>query len=225
MNPQNLTFKINEIFGPTIQGEGPLVGVNCLFIRFSGCDYRCSFCDTKYSYENFKEMTLNEILRVLKRLSKKTRTVVLTGGNPCLQDLGFLIDKLKENHYYVNVETQGSIFPYWLNKVDLVVLSPKPPSSNSPFDITKFLAGISSLHVPYVIKIVINTEKDFKWFKSLYKKCFKNSVVYLQVCTHPTDSPLEILKNYKKLVKKVLDEDQFEKIFILPQLHVLGDLK
>lgn len=77
---------ITEIFGPTIQGEGPLIGQKCIFIRFYGCDYKCKFCDQKRNQISTIYMPINKIIEKILILSKETKKVILTGGNPCIQD-------------------------------------------------------------------------------------------------------------------------------------------
>ncbi|TIV44134.1 MAG: radical SAM protein, partial [Mesorhizobium sp.] len=86
-------IRISEIFGPTVQGEGPLIGRPTVFVRTGGCDYRCRWCDTLYAVlpefrEDWTLMTPNAILTEVERLSNSARVLVsLSGGNPALQPL------------------------------------------------------------------------------------------------------------------------------------------
>src|SRR5215467_5393614 len=89
---------ISEIFGPTVQGEGPLIGQPTVFVRTGGCDYRCVWCDTLYAVlpEHRSEwvlMTPTEIERRIDELASNNPVLVtLSGGNPALQPLAPLIE-------------------------------------------------------------------------------------------------------------------------------------
>ena len=134
---------VDEIFGPTIQGEGAFCGKPCYFIRLNGCDQNppCKWCDTLRSYnQNVKTITyIEDIIKELDTLMDKSNVpinrFVITGGNPCAQDCSQLIIALRECYnnmdsvIEINIETQGTVFPAWLNLVSRVVVSPKPPSA------------------------------------------------------------------------------------------------
>ncbi|MFQ6108662.1 MAG: radical SAM protein, partial [Candidatus Aminicenantales bacterium] len=93
--PQPPTLKIAEIFS-SIQGEGLRQGEATLFVRLSGCNLHCSFCDTKYAWEGGEDITCDEVIRRIIKMSKRfpTRWVCLTGGEPLLQDVAELVRKL-----------------------------------------------------------------------------------------------------------------------------------
>lgn len=135
-------FRVAEIFGPTIQGEGRNVGMPCCFIRFGGCDFRCSWCDTPHAVlpelvSQLPKMTRWEIIDKLNNLQgySSPEWVVLTGGNPGLLDLDLLIDLLHIREQKVMVETQGSTYRQWYTKVDDLCISPKPPSAGNITDL------------------------------------------------------------------------------------------
>jgi 7-carboxy-7-deazaguanine synthase len=100
-------MKVNEIFY-SIQGEGTLVGVPSIFLRLTGCNLRCSFCDTTYAYEQGTEMSIQEILDEIKKFA--CTTVCLTGGEPLLQkDAPKLIEWLLQKiTRYVLKQTEAS---------------------------------------------------------------------------------------------------------------------
>ena len=108
-------IRISEIFGPTIQGEGPLIGRPTVFVRTGGCDYRCTWCDTMYAvlpaYRNeWAFMTPAEIMvRVDEFAGGKAVLVSLSGGNPALQPLASLIRLGRRNGDTFALETQGSL--------------------------------------------------------------------------------------------------------------------
>lgn len=117
-------MRINEIFF-SLQGEGFHTGTPAVFVRFSGCNLRCSFCDTEFS--SFTEMTEEKIVDEVYRLADGFGAfVVLTGGEPSLQVTESLVDKLHDNGCYVAMETNGThLVP---NNVDWVTCSPKENS-------------------------------------------------------------------------------------------------
>lgn len=145
MSENRRHFRLAEVFGPTIQGEGRNVGVPCHFIRFGGCDFRCSWCDTPHAVlpeevAKLERVTEWDILHKIDVLSKEMSPtwVVITGGNPGLLNLNHLIDLLHVRSHSVMVETQGSTFREWYGKVDDLCFSPKPPSSGMPWSFTDF---------------------------------------------------------------------------------------
>jgi len=88
---------VDEIFGPTLQGEGPMVGMPVMFVRTGGCDYRCHWCDTSHAVlpsfrEHWKGMSGADIFAKLDALAQSPMWVVLSGGNPALQPLDELIE-------------------------------------------------------------------------------------------------------------------------------------
>ena len=100
-------MKINEIFY-SIQGEGKWTGLPNIFIRTTGCNLRCSFCDTQYAYKDGTEMNIEEIIGKIKKYPCKY--VCLTGGEPLLQHkILDLIEILLEHSYKICLETNGSI--------------------------------------------------------------------------------------------------------------------
>ncbi len=106
-----MTLKINEIFY-SIQGEGVLTGAPTIFIRTTGCNLRCRWCDTEYAFYEGEEMEIEEILERIKGLSSETgcRRVCLTGGEPLIQgDAQNLSRRILEAGYHLTLETNGSI--------------------------------------------------------------------------------------------------------------------
>lgn len=120
-------LKVKEIF-KSIQGEGPYAGLPCIFIRFSGCNLSCDFCDT--DHEGGQEMTVGTIKNAVITMSEGIiKDIVLTGGEPFAQPPGFLIaliDTLKANGFYLHVETNGTIdLKINADKFASIVVSPK----------------------------------------------------------------------------------------------------
>ena len=111
-------YRVNEIFY-SLQGEGFHTGRAAIFVRFSGCNLRCSFCDTDFS--SYQEMMGEEIIRAIS--DYPGRFVVLTGGEPTLQVDDALIDLFHRNGYTVAMETNGT-HP-WPASLDWSTVSPK----------------------------------------------------------------------------------------------------
>lgn len=113
-------YRINEIFY-SVQGEGFYAGTPAVFIRFSGCNLKCPFCDT--DFKEYKEMTVDEIATEVERVNYgKCEHIVVTGGEPTLQwdkDLYSTLDRLG---YYVAMETNGT---NPVKDVDWLTISPK----------------------------------------------------------------------------------------------------
>lgn len=113
-------MKVNEIFY-SIQGEGAHTGYPAIFVRFSGCNLNCPFCDT--DFKKYTEMDEHEIVLEVMKQSSSCKLVVLTGGEPTLQANSKLLGLLHDKGYYIAIETNGT------NEipagVDWVTCSPK----------------------------------------------------------------------------------------------------
>ena len=113
-------MRINEIFY-SIQGEGTHSGEAAIFVRFSGCNLKCPFCDTEH--QSYQDLTEEEIVRQVAEYP--ARLVVITGGEPTLQLTESLMDKLHKAGKAVAIETNGThLIP---KGVDWVTVSPKEP--------------------------------------------------------------------------------------------------
>lgn len=112
------TLRVNEIFY-SLQGEGHFTGTAAVFVRLSGCNMKCSFCDT--AHETYRTMTYQEILDTIRRWP--ARHVVITGGEPALQLTDSFIAALHDKGYYVQTETNGTLpLP---DSIDWITCSPK----------------------------------------------------------------------------------------------------
>ncbi|MCH8149769.1 MAG: 7-carboxy-7-deazaguanine synthase QueE [Planctomycetes bacterium] len=124
-------MKISEIYA-SIQGEGKLVGVPSVFIRTSGCNLRCTWCDTPYTSWNpeGESQTIDEIIERTRTFA--SRHVVLTGGEPMIApEVGELTRRLKREDYHLTIETAGTV---WQDvSCDLASISPKL-SNSTPVD-------------------------------------------------------------------------------------------
>ncbi len=220
--------RISEIFGPTIQGEGYVIGQPTIFVRTGGCDFRCAWCDTMFAVDpkhaaDWKFMEAEEIcLRVVELSQGRTLPVTLSGGNPAMQPLGETCKRLKRAGYSIILETQGTIIPDWLEHVDIVSVSPKPPSAKVAWDEGKFLAFMRAAGDKARLKIVIADEADFEWARYVANIAPK-TLLYLQPCNLNPGAPdvRDLMERYRWLAAKVVS-DGFYKARVLPQLHALA---
>ena len=229
---------VAEIFGPTIQGEGPHVGMQTLFVRVAGCDFECAWCDSKFAWKidgSIKRYGTKELADILVQEcnNSKCSNVVLTGGNPCLYDFKQVIDILHDNNITVDIETQGSRMPDWLLDVDLLVISPKAPSSKQPDvykTVNEYMKLLSSIRQKVAIKIPVFNEEDFEFamkyyaLVDYYREKGVDIDLYLSVgntnTTEAGDISKRVLTDYEKLINMVANSCM-ERVFILPQVHTL----
>lgn len=233
-------YPINEIFGPTIQGEGPLLGTPSVFLRTQGCDNSCVWCDTPYALKGpCRHMTAMEILTELQLKAEGCKWVTITGGNPLIHDLFELIRPLHGLGFLVGVETQGTVFREWVRDCDSIVLSPKPPSSGNATDSFVVQRFVSQLHrtglsiKPWSLKVVVFDDIDYAYAKQLHS-LFPFNLLHLQVGNNiPLDAVMDYpayISRLRWLAEKVLADHQKDGFFwhdvdqgvkVLPQLHLL----
>jgi len=120
------TLKTIEIFA-SVQGEGLRQGEPTVFVRLAGCSLRCGFCDTKTAWRGGRETPVEAVVAEVLRLQGglPAAWVCLTGGEPLAQDLRPLVDRLHDEGFLVQVETNGTFPPE--RRADWTTVSPKPP--------------------------------------------------------------------------------------------------
>ncbi|MFB9149280.1 7-carboxy-7-deazaguanine synthase QueE [Roseovarius ramblicola] len=227
-------IRVSEIFGPTIQGEGALIGQPTVFVRTGGCDYRCSWCDSLHAVDadyrhTWAPMQPGTVLAEVARLSgDRPILVTLSGGNPAIQPLGPLIEMGRAQGYRFAMETQGSVARDWFAELDMLVLSPKPPSSGMAVDWAAFEACIAAAGgAQTVLKIVIFDEADYLWAREVAAR-YPTLPVYLQPGNHTPPPPGDdaasvdqagVDARMRWLVERVVADGWFAAT-VLPQLHV-----
>ncbi|CAM3100397.1 7-carboxy-7-deazaguanine synthase QueE [Paracoccus nototheniae] len=232
MSATDRPLRIAEIFGPTIQGEGALIGLPTVFVRAGGCDYRCSWCDSLHAVDSaFRDswaaMSSTEVWARVRDLSGgRPLTVSISGGNPAIQDFGPLIAMGRAEGYGFALETQGSVARDWFAELSMLVLSPKPPSSGQVPDWAVFddclRAGQGASAV--VMKIVIFDDTDYAWARDVADS-YPDLPLVLQPGNPEVDPAVpvaaqDVADRLLWLVDKVTAEGWFRPR-LLPQLHVM----
>jgi organic radical activating enzyme len=188
--PQPHILKITEIF-PSIAGEGLRSGEPTIFIRLAGCNLRCSFCDTKYSWQGGKGYSEEKIIEIVRRIQGRFPAdwVCLTGGEPLLQDVEPLVKKLKKECYKIHIETNGTVYrPF---RVDWLTLSPKPgtygfaPEFTAKANEVKLVVSkeltlevIQNLRgkIPVKTPILLQPQSNRKWSMDMGMKLLKRAM-------------------------------------------------
>ena len=228
-------IRVSEIFGPTIQGEGALIGVPTVFVRTGGCDYRCSWCDSLHAVDaeyrdTWHPMRADDIMaRVAKLSGNQPLMVTLSGGNPAIQPMGPLIKTGRALGYCFAMETQGSVARDWFSELDMLVLSPKPPSSAMATDWGQFDKCLKAANgTDVVLKIVVFDERDYDWAREVAAR-YPQLPMFLQPCNHTPPPPNDdtatvdqdgVDERMRWLVDRVMRDGWFA-VRVLPQLHVM----
>ena len=200
-------IKINEIY-LSVQGESTHTGLPCIFIRLTGCNLRCSWCDTVYAFHEGKDMSIDEILQKVANFG--IHLVEITGGEPLMQDnVYILMRRLIEKGYKVMLETGGSISLERVPKDVIKIMDLKCPGSGEQeknnLDNLKLLAPHDE------VKFVILDRKDYEWSRDIIKKYKINETAHILIS--PVFDKLEL----KEMVKWIL-EDQLP-VRLQTQLH------
>jgi 7-carboxy-7-deazaguanine synthase len=223
-----------EIFGPTIQGEGMVIGQKTMFVRTAGCDYACSWCDSAFTWdgsakEEIRLLTAEEIVQELFEVGGDSfGHVTLSGGNPALlKQLGTLVNLLHEQGMVVALETQGSRWQEWFMDIDDLTLSPKPPSSSMKTDwgmLDDILRKLSDHHKRASLKVVVFDDIDLQYAGHVHER-YPDVPLFLQVGNddvlgNSQESLLpRLIQRYEWLIERVMQSKQFKQVRVLPQLH------
>lgn len=231
-------YPVLEIFGPTIQGEGMVVGRKTMFVRTAGCDYSCAWCDSAFTWdgsakEEIERLTADEIIdRLIKTGGNQFDHVTISGGNPALlKTLHELIDPLHERGIEVALETQGSRWQDWFPKINDLTISPKPPSSKMETDwdvlddIIQRLQASNRLNNTS-LKVVIFNDSDLKYAEKVHQR-YPDIPFFLQVGNDDLEESesstlaSHLLDQYEWLIDKVVASSKLNRVRVLPQVHAL----
>ncbi|MDE4083913.1 7-carboxy-7-deazaguanine synthase QueE [Planococcus maritimus] len=227
-----MKIPVMEVFGPTIQGEGMVMGQKTMFVRTAGCDYSCSWCDSKFTWDGTGKsvmMTAHDIAQQLEELGKDAFShVTISGGNPALhKGIAELVALCQEKGWRTAVETQGSIWQDWLLEIDEVTVSPKPPSSGMILDYSKLDAMLGKLSSSQAsLKVVVFDDSDFFFAEQLHLR-YPAFPFFLQVGNDDTETSNDeklvqhLLGRYQWLIDRHLSSAPLNNAKVLPQLHTL----
>jgi len=164
---------ITEIF-KSVQGEGTRAGLPCIFVRLTGCNLRCTWCDTAYAFHGGKKMSVEEVCERVDALAGREEDmsgsqarvplVELTGGEPLLQEEIYpLAEKLLAEGYTVMIETSGERFTGRLPREVIKIVDVKCPDSGEPdtFDMN----NLEALGENDEVKFVLATRRDYEFAK------------------------------------------------------------
>jgi len=162
---------ITEIF-KSIQGEGTRVGLPCVFVRLTGCNLRCTWCDTAYAFYGGKKMSVEDVLARVDELAGRSDNpqkqdaavplVELTGGEPLLQEEIYpLVEGLLARGYTVMIETSGERFIGKLPKAVIKIVDVKCPDSGEPD--TFEMQNLEALTENDEVKFVLSTRRDYEF--------------------------------------------------------------
>lgn len=227
---------VMEIFGPTVQGEGMVIGQKTMFVRTAGCDYSCSWCDSAFTWDgtgkdDIRMLTAGEIVSELRELGGNAFShVTLSGGNPALlKNADELVDALHRDGVRVAVETQGSRWQDWLLTIDELTLSPKPPSSGMATNwevLDEIVAKLAGSRNPFSLKVVVFDEQDLAYAAKVHNR-YPNAAFFVQT---GNDDLIEgdngklaskLIERYEWLIDQVMQREDMTNVRVLPQLHAL----
>ncbi len=243
---RNKKIPLVEMFGPTIQGEGAVIGQQTYFLRFGLCDYLCKMCDSLHSVlptevkKNAAFITQEEIFNRFMMYveeaggSNTTRWVTFTGGNPCIHDLTHLVELLQMQGFQIHVETQGTKHPVWLETVDLITVSPKGPGMGENCNLQELddFMDFTCNEENVVMKVVVFDERDLEFARMLLERYDIERRFYLSLGNpYPppatgdsliTDEELlkELLSQYRIMFDEIMRDALLSKVKFLPQWHV-----
>jgi 7-carboxy-7-deazaguanine synthase len=156
-------MQITEIF-KSIQGEGTRAGLPCVFVRLTGCNLRCTWCDTAYAFHGGTKHSVGEVVARVGAMAGdgagRVSLVEITGGEPLLQpETPALAEKLLAEGYTVMIETSGERFIGVLPREVIKIVDVKCPDSGEPdsFD----MANLEAVSSSDEIKFVIASRRDY----------------------------------------------------------------
>ena len=157
---------VNEIF-KSIQGESSFTGLPCLFIRLTGCNLRCTWCDTEYAFYEGKPKSVQDIMDAIEPLG--VLLVEITGGEPLLQDEVYdLMNALIAKHYQVLLETGGGVSVAKVPQQVIKILDVKCPGSGE--DSRNLWDNLDHLNPHDEVKFVLADRADYEWSRTILQQ-------------------------------------------------------
>jgi 7-carboxy-7-deazaguanine synthase len=155
-------MQITEIY-KSIQGESTHAGLPCVFVRLTGCNLRCSWCDSEYTFTGGHRQTLEEVVAEVKRLSPSGGTVEITGGEPLLQEREVvpLMQRLLDEGYNVLLETSGERPLQRVPRAVIKIVDVKCPNSGEPESF--HMENLDALTPRDEVKFVLSDRTDYEF--------------------------------------------------------------
>ena len=201
-------MKVNEIFH-SIQGEGATMGIPTIFVRLTGCNLDCKWCDTEYARTEGKEMNLGMIMEEIGKI--RCPQVCITGGEPLIQSETVpLIDRLLDSGYLVTLETNGSKNLEKLPCSEALMISMDIKCPGSGMAEKADMSNIELLGPTDQLKFIISDRRDYEYARNILKE---HEPICAVVMTPVWG--FDIAELIKWVLKDKLD------IRVLPQLHKL----
>ena len=203
-------MKICEYFR-SIQGEGITIGLPTYFIRTTGCNLRCVWCDTKYALEGGMEASVDEIMDMVD----DTENVCITGGEPLLQnDMPVLLDRLLKVGKRIVIETNGSVDVSWIPKDDRIIVSMDIKCPSSGMAGKSLISNLGHLGKKDQLKFVIGDYADLNYAVGFLRENTTDAnVIFCSV------GGMDLLPIAEEVISRKLN------VRVLPQLHkiIWGD--
>lgn len=186
-------MRISEIFY-SVEGEGIEIGRVEIFVRLSNCNLNCKWCDTKYAKQDGREMEIQEVLSEIEKYPGKN--ISITGGEPLCQSsqLLDLLSQLKSLGYWVQINTNGTLFDRRIFElVDLVSMDCKCPSSGEESNMAVIEKTRALFDYKTQLKFVVSDKRDLDHAKRVIKKL------------NPTNSVIQPEWTHRKFASKIVD--------------------
>lgn len=190
-------LEVTEIY-KSVQGESTYMGLPCVFVRLTGCNLRCVWCDTTYAFHGGKKLSIDQILNHVK--SYGIDLVEVTGGEPLLQkEVVPLLTSLLKKNFQVMLETGGSLSIKDVPAEVIKIIDLKCPGSGE--EDKNYWDNLNYLSPTDEIKFVIADRADYEWSRSIlqkYRLAKKNHILF---------SPVFGKLNLKKLTEWILEDN------------------
>jgi len=206
-------MKICEIFA-SIQGESSLAGIPMIFVRLTGCNLRCSYCDTKYAYYEGQELSVDEVLKKINSFPLKY--VEITGGEPLLQDEVYeLMNEVIKTHK-VLLETNGSVSIEKVNPRVKIIMDIKTPGSG--MSDRNYIENLRFLKEIDEVKFVLTDRVDYEWAKDFIRthKIKTKEILF---------SPAYGILNPQKLSEWIIEDALQVRLNLQIHKYIFGDLR
>jgi 7-carboxy-7-deazaguanine synthase len=218
-------MQISEIY-KSIQGESTYAGLPCVFVRLTGCNLRCTWCDSEFSFYGGRKMSSDEVLAAVKRLSAAGSLVEITGGEPMLQEREVVpfMAELVQAGYKVLLETSGERVLESVPKEVIKIVDVKCPHSGEPD--TFAIANLEALQPHDEVKFVISDRVDYEFardFVRRHKLAAKVNAVLFSPAFHKeasgTRDTSHCMLDPQKLAEWILEDDVPARLSL--QIHKL----